>query len=1068
MKIAILHLSDIHIDGKSHPILDRWEKICATSNALLPDVRAVFVVVTGDIAQSGSEEEYQLAGVFFDKLLHCIRGKVRSDTIVHMVPVPGNHDGLFKAPNAARKAVIESVIAGGEVDETVIATCVAPQIHYFEFRKRFENEYVTFSDLLWTEHEIALDGHTIAFSAINASWMSQVPELPGKLVFPIKRYQGQAKGKASVRIALMHHPLNWYAQETYHPLREFCRSRYQVIMSGHEHAANASTIVDLKLGESLNLEAAALLPHEAGATSAFSVVKLDLEKQLFAKVDFSWDGELYIPVEGDGVWDSFVPLPSRRNDGFALTDEMKARVEDVGATFTHPTKEHIALSDIFVYPDLHDLSGVDLERPNTVSAELLAKQINKIGKALVRGDDQFGKTALLHTLYSSYFAAGYVPLLVSGRELLGEPEERLQRILHNAVEAQYGSDAPARYSQLEKGSKVLLVDDLDKTSHHPESLAKVLEYVDRHFEQAVVSVSERFDIAELSSARTAEVGSKFSQYRLLGFGYKLRSSLIRRWLALGDAYQPENLQARIHDAESIIDAVIGKGLVPTTAFNVLVLLQSLEAGTKGSLANAGMAEYYEFLIRRSLFQAKVRGEELDEVFNYLANLAWVYHSKSVKHLDESEIERFNSEFSEYVYRTELASRLELLTRCRVLAKTGTSYSFRYEYIRYFFAAKYIADNIEDKPELRDMVLHSCKHLYLRDNANIVLFLTHHSASKWIIREVAAVLAKLIADATPFDLHRDTLVLNKWVTQRARLLVDASNVEANRASQRQRADEASMLPEYEPEGEVASLDDLDQVAQLNLLFKTSEILGQILKNRYGSLDKSFKRELVRELFSGPLRGINKILSLVNREPEALMEDVSAKLRTRLPKLAKDDADKYAQRLIFYSLGLFADGFLARQGEIIGSPKLKETIEQVATEAGHDTFQLVSIAAQLSYPGHVPMAAIEQMSKAVKANVFGYRLLQGIVARHMYMFSLPIDERQRLAKAVGVDLRVQMAKEIATDVKKLPPPGRQPTHPGSLMGRLQKSFLLRNEQVIDAVLKKSSPEKQEKDGSDTTAP
>ncbi|MDC6178417.1 hypothetical protein [Ralstonia solanacearum] len=193
----------------------------------------------------------------------------------------------------------------------------------------------------------------------------------------------------------------------------------------------------------------------------------------------------------------------------------------------------------------------------------------------------------------------------------------------------------------------------------------------------------------------------------------------------------------------------------------------------------------------------------------------------------------------------------------------------------------------------------------------------------------------------------------------------------------------------------------------------------------------------------------------------MEDVSGKLRVRLPKLTKDDADKYAQRLIFYSLGLFADGFLARQGEIIGSPKLKETIEQVATEAAHDTFQLVSIAAQLNYPGHIPMAAIEQMSKSVKTNVFGYRLLQSMVARHMYMFSLPIDERQRLAQAVGVDLRIQMAKGIGTDVKKLPPSGRQPSHPGSLMGRLQKSFLLRNERVIEAVLKKSSPKKDDED-------
>jgi hypothetical protein len=46
------------------------------------------------------------------------------------------------------------------------------------------------------------------------------------------------------------------------------------------------------------------------------------------------------------------------------------------------------------------------------------------------------------------------------------------------------------------------------------------------------------------------------------------------------------------------------------------------------------------------------------------------------------------------------------------------------------------------------------------------------------------------------------------------------------------------------------------------------------------------------------------------------------------------------------------------------KLKETVEQVAREAGQDTFNLVSIAAQLSYPGHVPMAAIEQLSKGVK--------------------------------------------------------------------------------------------------------
>ena len=39
-------------------------------------------------------------------------------------------------------------------------------------------------------------------------------------------------------------------------------------------------------------------------------------------------------------------------------------------------------------------------------------------------------------------------------------------------------------------------------------------------------------------------------------------------------------------------------------------------------------------------------------------------------------------------------------------------------------------------------------------------------------------------------------------------------------------------EPEHKAELASIKELDQLSQLNLLFKTSEILGQILKCRYG--------------------------------------------------------------------------------------------------------------------------------------------------------------------------------------------------------------------------------------------
>jgi len=489
-----------------------------------------------------------------------------------------------------------------------------------------------------------------------------------------------------------------------------------------------------------------------------------------------------------------------------------------------------------------------------------------------------------------------------------------------------------------------------------------------------------------------------------------------------------------------------------------VLLQSLEVSAKGALANAGMAQYYEFLIRKSLLKAKLKSEQLDEIFSYLSNLAWHFHTNKTDILDEMDISNFNKEFSSNILNTEFLERMEFLIQCRVLTKTGNTYSFLYPYIKYFFSAKYIADNLEENESLREIVLHACRHLYLKENANIILFLTHHTSAKWIIREVSSVLSQLVQHTLPLDIKRDTAVLNGWVTKTARLIVDASDVENNRVQQRNRDDEVSKIPEKEPKEELASISDLDYVSQLNLLFKTSEILGQILKNRYGSLDKKFKHELMGELFNGPLRGINFFLRIINEAPEAMMEEISSKICLKLPSLKKIDADKLAQKFIFQSVGTMADGLLARQGEIIGSPKLRETIGHVCQQAEleeakkNGTYKLVSIAAQLSYPGSPPIAAIEEYAAIIKDNVFGSRLLQGVVARHLYMFSLPYNERQRLADAGGVSVSAQNSIALrSAEVKKLPGRTHKPTHSKNLVSRLQDFYLLKNKDVTERVLK-----------------
>jgi predicted MPP superfamily phosphohydrolase len=1060
VKLALIHLSDIHIEDRRCEVLARAEKICATVNTLLPDVAGVIIAVTGDIAYSGTSEQYALALEFLERLRLCIQAKV-PHVVVYTVTVPGNHDGQFKAETKARRQLIDSVVATNEVDESIVSIVVAPQAAYYEFEELIPHQYRSYSDALWKQHELTISGKKIVISALNASWMSQVPEEQGRLVFPAQKYEDQAKVSGDVKIVLLHHPLNWYCQSSYHPLREMCRTHYEIVMSGHEHTSAAILTHDLDFGANLILESGALWPHSHGDKSEFAVVTLDLETERFARVKFNWlpDKDIYAPVDGDAVWDSFVALPQRSNEQFSITANFRLQLEDAGATFTHPQKEKLSLSDIYVYPELTSITSDDINE--TISGRILVSQIEQIGSALLRGDDQFGKSSLLYMLYQAYLGAGYTPLLMTGKDIAGVNEEQFQRRLLVAVAAQYGKNSSVIYGQLDQNKKILLIDDLDYQGLNSETVARAVEHISRHFQHIILTVSDRFDALEATSSRLIEAVNTYQQYRFNGFGFKLRGDLITRWLSLGQTYSESELHEKVHSAEKTIDAVIGKGLVPTTAFNTLILLQSMEVSSKGGLANAGMAQYYEFLIRRTLLDAKLKAEQFDEVFNYISWLAWYFTSRKMRSIDMGELTQFNIHYSNTVWETDLLSRLDFLVRCKILQVMGTSYSFRYPYIKYFFAAKYVADNLDEQNGLRDFVTHACRHLYLRENANIVLFLTHHTASKWIIREIEKTLKQLLAGINPLDIIADTKLINGWVTQQARLIVDTTDIEKNRKQQKSEADRAARRVETEPPDELDSVLDLDFSSQINLLFKTCEILGQVLKNRYGSLEKSFKYELMKELFDGPLRGINFFLQVVNEHPEALLKEISNRFIEKSPSMSSEDSDRLAQRLVFTIMGAMSEGLLARQGEILGAPTLASTADQICRESDNVTYKLVAVAGQLSYPGGVPFSAVESLSKTLKDNVFGYRLLQSVVHRHLYMFSLPYDQRQRLADAAGVGVRQQSSIAFrSADEKKLSGRSRKP-HARSLLGKLQQSFSARNKDVVDRVLEKANEASSQKE-------
>lgn len=1038
MKAILIHLSDSHLQESNKAVANRFAEISATIRPMLAGAEGVFIVWTGDIANAGTTGEYQIAEAFLDKLKAEIGRDFPGPVVI--VLTPGNHDGTFKTAKDTRKGNIDQILqdASKASNQDYIDACVEPMQHFFAFQERVSQNGVTKAHPLWRDYTFLIGDRSLRFSAINASWMT-VPGESIPLEFPLNLFVANYEDSATVNILLLHHPLNWYAQGTYHPLRRMIQCNYQVVMSGHEHRGNASIVGDFSERSVVMLESPALDPRKG---DAFSVAVLDMADLTIATEIFKWKGDYYEAESGVAYWDKRKPVPMLRpRNGFHLTDSAKLKLESLDASFQHPNKEHLQLSDVFVYPELDEITR-DNDTKDVVSAECLISNTYEHNHVLIFGDEQFGKTSLLKQLFMEFHLAGHMPLMVSATEADGNSDQFL-RMLTRKVEDFYGPQAAARYSQAKFENKIVLVDDLDGVGARGEVIARVLKNFESQFGKVIITAGERYEMTIIQSPEAATATERYAQFKMLGFGYKLRYDLIRRWYQVG-ADNVVEFQEKVAEAERIINTVLGKGLVPMTPFNTLVLLQSIQINENQALVNAGMAQYYEFMLRQSLLSARTPHNDYDEIQNFLTQLAWAMYEKGAKNIEIGDLVAFNKRYSDEYYRRELMPRLALLERAKILVKTGDVYAFAYSYLDYFFVAKYLATHCNDQPELQQRIKHLCNHLYLKENANIVLFITYNLHADWVIQEIAKVLNLILADIPPIQISTDANILNTWIANQAKLVVDTTDMVANNRKLKEADDNvAKRHPEPIHDREVSSVSELDQLAQINLLFKTCEILGQVLKGRYGSIRNQVKEDLMKRLFDAPLRGVNLFHQLINLEPEGVIKEVSQWLHKKHPKVAPEKAENVAKKFLFRIMGAIADSFFSRQGEIIGSAKLIETIDKVATSSGEVTYQIVGVASKLSIPNHAPTEEVKKLADNLTKNFFGYNLLQGLVARHLYMFELPVQERNSLASAVGISVRDQRNIEMRSmATKKLPGKLAHPRHAKSLIVKMRDSFIMNN--------------------------
>lgn len=287
MTAVFVHLSDIHFGqeaGGGQRIINddvRRQLIEDVAGVVLalPNKRASGIIVTGDIAYAGKQEEYDTAGKWLDELADRV-GCAAAD--IQMVP--GNHDIDRDSITRATSMMLEAIQDNGEakLDEFLDADADRELLYRrFEAYRRFAEAYQCPLDCTGkssSDRRVELaDGRAIRFIRLNSalSCTKGRPEKGHLLLGARQRVIAEKPGEELV--VLTHHPLSWYADSA--DTKKYLRGRARVFISAHEHVA-AVTIEPVEQEcDLMMLASGATTPDKANDkyNYAYNVIEFDWE-----------------------------------------------------------------------------------------------------------------------------------------------------------------------------------------------------------------------------------------------------------------------------------------------------------------------------------------------------------------------------------------------------------------------------------------------------------------------------------------------------------------------------------------------------------------------------------------------------------------------------------------------------------------------------------------------------------------------------------------------------------------------------------------------------------------------
>lgn len=1002
MKISIIQLSDLHIKASNEKLLNRVDAITNAIHLASSESKQIYVVYSGDLVDRGQSS--QNVTTFILQIEENIRAKFPK-ILFKNIFVPGNHDCQFVPHDEVRQLVIDNLKGKDDASDQIIDHALSCQSSFWKFYEDQVGELPKnkLNYVITIPVSIEVD---ILFNCFNTSWMSTKNEKPGDLIFPISRIEKLKPIKNSISVSVFHHPLSWFSPNTELNNKKMFQNhiveRSNLVLTGHEHSSSASKVKDVYTELSAHfIEADSL--NDGPNSSGFNILEIDLDQNVINLSRLKLDNNLYVVKDS-----SEFAIPTLKQTGFHLVKGYLDEIAKIPIPINHPNKKEITKWDMFIYPDLEPMDNDDTAQYIEASEILL----NDSRFFLIHGDAQSGKTSLLQKLQADLNNINKPAVYLNAREIKGVDAHSY---IKRALKRQFGQkdNALEKYISVPIENRIVLVDDIDKCSINLDQKKILFKRLSELFSKVIVVSSNENEVRSL--IKTEQVYKDYTQFKILPLGKVKRNELIESWIRLGKEFDSAEELELTHVIQAQFDQVselLGEQLIPPYPVFLLTLLQSL--GTSINNFNIEQTSYaycYQSLILVGLTKAGVGKENVGSIINFLSQFAYEIHRSGKKSMGRTKFETFYNNYgSRFIMKYSLQALLDILLISNIIIEEDDELQFSYKYLFYYLTAKKMATEVNS--DVIAEVKRLCAELDVESNANIVIFLVHHTGHQDLINELLFHSMLPFDEITPITLNSDDSFfkfLNEFIKEISpEVIPRVTDHLENRKELLKREDDndrkvKKSLKSASQADKDAQLDD--EIKELVRVGKIIKILGQIVKNQQGSFEKEQLVNLVKESYLACFRSISHVSSVLQIAKPEIIAELVDEFEGR-----KDNQEIISRiKRMIHQIGYrFCLQSFANLGGSVGASKMDDIYDRVATEIGTPAAKLISFSIR-SYFGKLNVSHLSDLLEDFQNNPVATDILRSRVRSYLYQH--PVDYKKEQKISALCNFSVSAAKKLS---------------------------------------------------------